>query len=126
VRDAVLAAEEDRLEVHVLDPLPGLERGVEHRRVVCRRDPGVVEEHVDVPELLARLCVHARHLVRVRHVGLQRQVGVAVRAEVDPYHGRALRAEERSRLGADAAGRARHHTHLPVEPSRLHRTSSVA
>ena len=51
VRDAVLAAEEDDLQVDVLHALPGLERRVEHRGVVVGRDAGVVEQHVDAAEL---------------------------------------------------------------------------
>jgi hypothetical protein len=43
MRDAVLAAQEDALEVDVLHALPRLERRFEHRRVVGRGDPGVVE-----------------------------------------------------------------------------------
>ena len=84
VRDAVLAAEEDAAQVDVLDPLPGLERGVEHRGVVGRVDAGVVEEHVDAAHLLARLAVHVADLLLVGDVGRDRQLALrSARVEVD-------------------------------------------
>ena len=51
VGDAVLAAQEHAAQVHLLHALPRLERRVEHRAVVAGGDAGVVEQHVDAPEL---------------------------------------------------------------------------
>jgi hypothetical protein len=49
VRDPVLAAEEDRLQVDVLNPLPRLLGGVEDGGVVGGGDAGVVEQTSIVP-----------------------------------------------------------------------------
>ena len=53
VRDPVLAAEEHAAQVGRLDALLRLQRRLEHRGVVGRRDAGVVEQHVDPAEPLA-------------------------------------------------------------------------
>jgi hypothetical protein len=74
MRDAVLAAQEDRREVDVLHPAPGLERRVEDRGVIGRRDAGVVEQHVDVAIGVARPRVRRPDLLGVGDVGLHEQV----------------------------------------------------
>ena len=124
VGDPVLAAQEDRLEVDVLDSLPGLDRRLEHRGVVVGRDPGVVEEHVYVPELLARPGVHALDLLEVGDVGLDRQVALGPRREVHSDDGGPLLREQPRGLGSDPARGAGYHADLALEPSR-HQPSSV-
>ena len=47
VRDRVLAAQVDAGQVDLLDPLPGVQAGVQDRVVVGRGDAGVVERDVD-------------------------------------------------------------------------------
>jgi hypothetical protein len=120
----VLAAEEDALEVDVLDPLPRLHRRVQHRGVVGRADPRVVEEDVDAAELVLRPGVHVPDLVGVRDVGLDRQVALRPRVEVDADDARALSLEQPGGPGADPARRAGDHADLAVEPP--HQFSSVA
>jgi hypothetical protein len=123
VRDAVLAAEEHRAHVHVLDPLPRLQRGVEHGLVVAGVDARVVEEHVDAAELLPRRLVHRLDLPLVGHVGDDRQVPDRVLDQVHAHDRGALLAEQPRGLRADAARGARDHADLAVQPS--HQSSSV-
>jgi hypothetical protein len=125
VRDAVLAAEEDRGEIDLLHPPPCLEAGVQDRGVVGRGDPRVVEEHVDAPEALAHLLVHRAHRRVVGDVGGQRQVARRAVAQVHARDARALAAEGLDRGGADPAHRARDDAHLALEPAR-HQASPVA
>ena len=120
VRDAELAAQEDRLEVDVLHPVPGLDRGVEDRGVVLGRDAGVVEQHVDLPELLARLRVHALDLLGVGHVGLDRRGRpTASGAQVHAHHLGPLGLEQPRRLGADAARGAGDHADLALQSAAI-------
>jgi hypothetical protein len=113
----MLAAEEDAGQVDVLDPPPGLERGLERREVVRRRDPRVVEEPVDPPALLAHARVERAHLVLIGDVGGDRRIAGRVLAQVNPRDRRALGLEQPHRLGADPSGGARDHAHLAVEPT---------
>jgi hypothetical protein len=120
VRDPVLAAQEDGLRVDVLHALPGVERCVEHRRVVVGGDAGVVEEHVEPPVLLACARVHVADRLVVRHVGGEREVhAFDVAVQVDAHDRRPLVAEARGRHRPDAAGGARDHAHLAVEPAHV-------
>jgi hypothetical protein len=108
VGDAVLAAQEDRLEVDVLHALPRLERRVEHRDVVGRGDARVVEEHVDAPVLRPGALVDAAHRLLVGDVDLQREGrrsddGLRSTPTTDAPSARNSEAV----LGADAARRPR-------------------
>ena len=125
VRDAVLAAQEDRLEVDVLHPLPCLQRRFEHRRVVVGGDARVVEEHVDAAELVAHARVHVTHRCLVGDVDLERQVAGRTVVQVDADDASALARERLGGCRSDAPGRAGDHAHLPVQATR-HRHSSVA
>jgi hypothetical protein len=118
VRDAVLAAQEDRREVDLLHPPPGPERRVEHRHVIGRRDAGVVEQHVDAPVRAGGLLVGGADRVLVGDVGDDRQVDGFGLAQVDADDRRALLAEQRRGLGADAARRAGDDADLAVEAPR--------
>ena len=113
----MLAAEEDRLQVHVLDALPGLERGVQYRDVVVGADPGVVEEDVDPAHLLRRPRVHLADGVLVGDVGLQSQLALGALGQVHSHDASALLGKYASRLGPDAAGGPRDHADLPVKPA---------
>jgi hypothetical protein len=84
VRDAVLAAREDRAQVHVDHPLPDVVGRLEDRRVRARGDAGVVEEDVDAPEALGRLPVHPGDLLVVGDVDPQRQVDPAASSRSAP------------------------------------------
>jgi hypothetical protein len=117
VRDPVLAAEEDRLQVDVLHALPRLVAGREHGGVVVGGDAGVVEQHVDVPVLRAHLRIERADRVLVGDVARQREVAGGVRVEVDADHGRALAREEPRGGCTDAALGAGDHAHLAVEAS---------
>ena len=117
VRDAVLAAQEDRPQVHVLDPLPGLERGLDRRGVVVGIDARVVHQDVDAAELLSRARVHLTHLVLVGHVDLHPDLAHLRLVQVGGHDARALGLEHPRGLGPDAAGGAGDHAHLAVEPS---------
>ena len=104
MRDAVLAAEEHALEVDVLDALPGLERGVEHRRVVGRRDPGVVEEHVDPAELArARAYMSRPACSSVTSTSSARSPGAGEQVDADDRRALALRRARRSPRRSAAA-----------------------
>ncbi len=83
MRDPVLAAQKDALEVGVLHPLPGVEAGDEHRVVVGRRDSSVVEQDVDLTELLACGSIHLDHGVLVGEVDLEGELADLVLDEVD-------------------------------------------
>jgi hypothetical protein len=131
VGDAVLAAEEHRLEVHVLDPLPGLQAGVEHGHVVGRGDPGVVEQHVDPAEVLGRAPVQAGHLALVGDVGMQvqppdlgRHLLPGLVDEVDHAHPRPLGREPPRAGPPDPAGRPGDDGHLPLQPTDTDRPPS--
>jgi hypothetical protein len=126
-REAVPAAEEDALRVHVLDALPGLDGRVEDGRVVRRRDACVVVEHVDPAEPLDGRGHHLLDRVLVGDVdpggeclpGAHRH-GLLGRVE---HHVRgadtgALGREQDRRLTPHAASGAGDHAHLSVQPSR--------
>jgi hypothetical protein len=116
VRDAVLAAEEDRLDVDLLHAVPHVGLRLEHGRVLGRGDARVVEEHVDRVVRGAHGVEHADDGVLVCHVAAQRQVGAGeVVAQVDAGHRGALRLEAADGLRADSARGARDDAHLPVE-----------
>jgi hypothetical protein len=66
MRDPVFAAEEDALRVDVLNALPGVDLGLEHRIVVSRHDPGVVVEDVDAAVALRS---GAEHLLDALGIG---------------------------------------------------------
>ena len=66
-----------------------------------------------------------RDLLLVGHVRLERQLALRARIEVHAHDPGALRREQPRGLGPDAAGGARDHADLPLEPSR-HQPSSVA
>jgi GMP synthase-like glutamine amidotransferase len=125
VRYPVLAAEEDPAQVDVLDPLPGLERGVEDRLVVGRVDPGVVHQDVDPAHLLADPGVGVADLVLVGDVGLDRELALGLGLEVDADDARALGREQPRRLGADPARGAGDDAD-PVLQTSSHQPSSVA
>ena len=119
----MLAAEEDTLRVHGLHPVPGLDRGLEDRRVVRGGDAGVVVQHVDAAEALLRSRVHRANGVFLGDVHLHREPAdlacdLLGRSEVDvgDAHLRALLGEEVGRVGAHPAARAGDHAHLSVEP----------
>ena len=112
----VLATEKDAAQVGRLHPLPGLEPGLEHRRVVGRRDPGVVEQHVDPPKLLARARVHVDHLLLVGDVDLERQLAGRAGQHVGADDRGALASEQLSGNCADAAACAGDHANLALEP----------
>ena len=121
VRDAVLAAEEDRLQVDVLHPLPRLLGGVEDGGVVGGGDAGVVEQHVDRPELRAHARVQLADLVLVGDVDREREVAGRVVGEVDADDGGALvlealdaRRADPARGAGDDADLAREPAHAPV------------
>src|SRR3954454_7521337 len=125
MRDPVLAAEEDRLQVDVLHALPGIEPGLQDGVVVGRRDPGVVEEHVDAPELVLRALVHPADVVLVRHVSRQRKIPRSALLKIGTDDLRALFLEHSDRFGTDAAGRAGYDADLALQAS-THQPSSVA
>ena len=85
-------------QVHVLDPLPGLERRLEHGGVVGRVDAGVVEENVDPAELLASPGVHPLDLGLVGDVGLDRELALRASGDIDAGDPCALRGEEPRRV----------------------------
>ena len=122
MRDAVLAAQKDAAQVRVLDALPHLERGLEHRGVLAGIDSRVVEKHVDAAELLARACIDRAHLPLVADVSLQRKGALGALAQVDAHHIRALGFELPRRLCADAAGGPRDHAHLVLQAAAHHAT----
>jgi hypothetical protein len=117
VRDAVLAAQEDRAQVDRLDALPDVELGGDHRAVVGRRDAGVVEKDVDSPVRFAGVAVHRGDLLLVGDVGRQCEVDLLHVLQVDADHGRALLAKQPARRRADAARGARDDAHLALEPA---------
>ena len=118
VRDAVLAAEEDRLEVDVLHALPGLERRC---RAPRRRRSG------EMPALLnstsmrrtprARCAYMLAHRVLVGDVDGERRGRPARRRQVDADDRRALVAGSASTVAAPMPPAAPVTTQtLPVEP----------
>jgi hypothetical protein len=118
VRDAVLAAEEDRAQVHVLHPLPRLQRGVEDGDVVVGADARVVEEDVQLPEGLLGERDHRLAVARRGDVGGERRRPlhrVGDLAHVDGDDPRAFADELDARLPADAAARAGDQRDLPVQ-----------
>ena len=70
VRDPELAAQVDRRQVDLLDPLPGVDAGVEDGVVIGRADPGVVAADVDPPEALGHRLVQGLDRGGGRHVHL--------------------------------------------------------
>jgi hypothetical protein len=112
----VLAAQKDAARVDRVNPLPDLERRLEHGAVVGRRDAGVVEENVNGAELGAHAGVGLLNLALVAHVGLEDEIADRALGEVDPDHGRALLAEEPGALGPDAARRTGDDADLALEP----------
>ena len=119
MRDAVLAAQEHALEVHVLHVLPSIGGGLERGSVVARRDACVVEEHVNASERLARAPVHVRDLALLRDVDLQREIAGSVLGDVGAHHLGALALEERGGRRADSAGGARDDADLALEPHEV-------
>src|SRR3712207_5232702 len=125
VRDAVLAAKVDALQVDVLYPIPGLHLGLQDRVVVRRGDAGVVEEHVYAAEALRGLPIHQLHVVRVCYVSMDveaidfrsylfaRLVGEVGDADARPFFGEAAGC-----LAPDTARGAGYDGHLPFETSR--------
>src|SRR4051794_6130586 len=125
MRDPVLAAKEDRPQVDVLHALPGIEPSLQHGVVVGRRDAGVVEEHVDAPELVLGALVHPADVVLVRHVSGQGKIPGRALLKIGADYLRALFLEQRDRFGTDAAGRAGYDADLALQASS-HQPSSVA
>ena len=126
IRDAVLAAEEDALRVDVLHSLPRLDRRVEHRAVVGRRDARVVVEHVDTAEALGGLCRHRANAILVGdvHPDRERLAGTerdrflcGVEVDVGDADASPLRREDDGRLTAHTAAGSRDHANLAVEPA---------
>ena len=122
----MLAAEEDALRVHVLDPLPRLHARVEHRAVVAGRDAGVVVENVDAAEALGGRAVHRGDVLLRGDVAAERDyVALGVvgglldesLVDVRRAHQGPLAGEEQRGLAAHAAPRAGDHADLSVEPS---------
>src|SRR5207245_6091979 len=122
VRNAVLATEEDALRVDRLDPVPGLDRRLEHGGVVVRGDSGVVVEDVDAAVPLGR---RRHHRLDARLVGDVDPVGEYVarlgggllrgfEVDVGGADARSLGAEEDRGLTAHPAAGAGDHAHLPV------------
>ena len=130
VRDPVLAAEEDAARVDGLHAIPRLGRGVQDRRVVVGRDPGVVVEDVDAAEALRRRVHHRLDVGLLRHVRLERE-GVAgaesdrllrgLQVHVGGAHLGALLGEEDRRLAAHAAAGTGDHADLSIQA--LHQPS---
>src|ERR687888_1191213 len=125
VRDAVFAAQEDALRVHVLYSRPGLGLGVEDRRVLRGHDPGVVVEDVDAAVAVGDRAVEAFDALRVGDVHLVEE-GVAalgggclalLPGDVGDADACALGGEEERRLSADPAGRAGDDDDLALEPA---------
>jgi hypothetical protein len=96
VRDPVLAAEEDGVEVDPLHARPRLKGRVEDGGVVRGGYARVVEEDVDASEALLDLRVGVAHRLLVGHVEGQRELALGVVAQVDPHDHRALGHEARA------------------------------
>src|SRR5918998_2309898 len=129
VRDAVLAAEVDRLQVHVLDPLPGVQLRLQDRVVVRRGDAGVVEQDVDPAEAPGGLPVHGLHVFGVGDVGVDVEAvylrgGLPARLvrEVGYADARALLGEAPRGLAPDAARGPGYDGDLAFETARHIRT----
>ena len=76
--DAVLAAEEDPLQVHAEHEVPRLLVGVEDRSVGVREHPRVVEEHVQLAIRLLGLRDHRADVVAPGDIGVD-EMGAASR-----------------------------------------------
>ena len=111
----MLAAQKDAREVDVLHALPRLQVGLERRAVVGRRDPRVVEQHVEAPEGVHDVVEHLDHAALVRDVDLQRELARRVLVQIHTAHARALAREQLSGRGADAPRGAGDEADLPVE-----------
>ena len=110
-----------------LDPLPRLDRRVEHGGVVVGRDAGVVVEDVDAAEPVGGRAHHRRDLLLVGDVDLERERS-SLGAERDRLLGAGelhvggadlgalLREDHRSLASHPAAG-AGDHGDLAVEPA---------
>jgi hypothetical protein len=127
VRYAVLAAQKDTLEVHVLDPLPGVKLCIQDGVVVGRRDAGVVEERIYAAEAFRRLPVHPLNVVWVCDVGvdveaveLASDLVARLVGEVHYRDAGVLLGEAPGSLSADAAGAAGDDRDLAFEPSWHH------
>ena len=119
MRDPVLAAEEDALEVGVLDALPGGQRGLQDRVVVGRGDPRIVEQHVDLAEFVANPLVERDHRLLIGEVALERQLSDGMLEQVDADDAGALGRESVGGGKPDASGSAGDHAHLSVKATHV-------
>jgi hypothetical protein len=128
VGDPELAAQEDRGEVDLLHPPPGLEAGVEDGVVVRWADPGVVAADVDAAVVAGDRLVQGLDRGSGGHVGahehaLDRLGQLAALALVDVDHGHLgpLGGEAFAHGPPDAAGPTGDHGHLVHQAVRVRR-----
>src|SRR6202011_6213491 len=122
----------DQIDAH--DRLPLRRLGLRDRRIIAQ--PRVVHEHIEAAECVKRALDLPRGPPRISHVGLesrhapsrallpnfQRGSGKSLRVHVDEHHPCPLRAEQRTRGGADARTASGDQRNLVCEPVQIEYT----